>query len=595
MECAVAGPVAVASPSCTAEALAMAEAAFDYLNREDLPGLPVAAQADVLRAWSRLGAKREAAGGRLVRVFDACQGPEADGQRSVTSWLARFTHCTDAAAKGARAGAYRLSRHPQIEQALVTGSISASYGRWISDVVAKFPAEHRDAVEEILVTAAVDGALLEDLVTIVSAALRRLCPDGLERDEERQHAERGLTLSKTFDGVGRLNADLTKEATALAEQVIESLAVKAGPEDTRTMRQRRHDALVEAFRRLVGSDLLPARGGTKPQIKLTLDFATLRLLPGGKQAEETWIRAKEIELARRQAAGAGSVRELLADQTGELPPGLAHPAAPGGSGGHQPMPPGLGQGAFLVGIGPISDGLAVGLACDSALTPTVVASVNRDALDAMTDEWLHAHGHGDCCAGRDRDDTDGDTDKARGGGRARRGRAVGDGPDSGEAGCGHGHRHGLTAEAIARLRGSLLRWAVEVLSGPTGLASYLRTGLLDGPLNTPSIVLDAGIDGRTVPAPLERLVRRRDQRCRFPGCNHPAELSQVHHLIPRCKNGPTALSNLLTLCQFHHLIAVHTWGWSVRLNPDGALIATGPDGRILHEHDPPGDPPLLAA
>ena len=295
----------------------MAEAAFDFLNRADLPALPVTAQAAHLHAWSRLAAKQEAAGGRLVRVFDACQGPRADGQRSVSSWLARFTRCTDAAAKAAKTSAHRLNRHTHVERALVSGSISASYGRWICAVVGRFPAEHRDAVEEILVEAAVSGALTEELVAVASAALRRLCPDGLERDEEQQDADRALTLSKALDGAGRMNADLTKDATALAEQAIESLAVKSGPEDIRTARQRRHDALVEAFERLVASDLLPERGGSKPQVKLDLDFATLRRLPGSMQAEQEWIHAKEIELARRQLAGTGSAGELLADQPGE--------------------------------------------------------------------------------------------------------------------------------------------------------------------------------------------------------------------------------------------------------------------------------------
>jgi hypothetical protein len=52
---------------------------------------------------------------------------------------------------------------------------------------------------------------------------------------------------------------------------------------------------------------------------------------------------------------------------------------------------------------------------------------------------------------------------------------------------------------------------------------------------------------------------------------------------------------LITACSFHHLIAIHTWGWQLRLNPDGTTTATGPDGRVLHEHNPPGDPPLRAA
>jgi hypothetical protein len=108
-------------------------------------------------------------------------------------------------------------------------------------------------------------------------------------------------------------------------------------------------------------------------------------------------------------------------------------------------------------------------------------------------------------------------------------------------------------------------------------------------------VLDAGADDRTVPASLERLVRDRDRHCRFPGCDHPAMLSHVHHILPRSRGGPTELWNLLTLSSMHHLIAAHTWGWDVALNPDGTTTATGPDGRVLHEHRPPGDPPLCAA
>jgi hypothetical protein len=146
-----------------------------------------------------------------------------------------------------------------------------------------------------------------------------------------------------------------------------------------------------------------------------------------------------------------------------------------------------------------------------------------------------------------------------------------------------------------RLRETMLRWAIDALSGPGGLASYLRTGLIDGPLNTPSIVLDVGTDGRTVPAPLERAIRRRDTQYRFPGCDQPAELSQIHHITPVSQGGPAQLWNLLCLCSFHHLIAVHTWGWTLRLHPDGTVTATGPDGRVLHENDPPGDTPLLAA
>jgi hypothetical protein len=45
---------------------------------------------------------------------------------------------------------------------------------------------------------------------------------------------------------------------------------------------------------------------------------------------------------------------------------------------------------------------------------------------------------------------------------------------------------------------------------------------------------------------------------------------------------------LITLCTFHHKIAVHRWGWSLRLNSDATTTtATSPDGRTLHSHGPP--------
>ena len=46
-------------------------------------------------------------------------------------------------------------------------------------------------------------------------------------------------------------------------------------------------------------------------------------------------------------------------------------------------------------------------------------------------------------------------------------------------------------------------------------------------------------------------------------------------------------SNLGPVCGFHHLIVIHAWGWTLRLNPDGTTTATAPDGHILRDHDPP--------
>jgi hypothetical protein len=80
----------------------------------------------------------------------------------------------------------------------------------------------------------------------------------------------------------------------------------------------------------------------------------------------------------------------------------------------------------------------------------------------------------------------------------------------------------------------------------------------------------------------------RDRHCRFPGCEQPPAACHPHHILPRSEGGRTCLTNLLLLCVFHHLIAVHRWGWGIVLLSDGTVTATSPDRRrTLHSHGPP--------
>ncbi len=130
--------------------------------------------------------------------------------------------------------------------------------------------------------------------------------------------------------------------------------------------------------------------------------------------------------------------------------------------------------------------------------------------------------------------------------------------------------------------------AIALLSGPDGLASYLRTGQLSGPAASVSLPLDVGRSTDTIPPHLRRAVIDRDQHCAAPGCLKPPSGCQVHHVVPRSRGGATKLTNLVLLCAFHHLILVHQWGWSITLNPDGTTTMRSPDGsRIYRSHSPP--------
>ena len=66
--------------------------------------------------------------------------------------------------------------------------------------------------------------------------------------------------------------------------------------------------------------------------------------------------------------------------------------------------------------------------------------------------------------------------------------------------------------------------------------------------------------------------------------DQPPPVCEAHHLTPWARGGPTSLDNLTLLCRFHHLIAVHHWGWTLTRNRDGTTTAKHPDGRSLHSH-----------
>jgi hypothetical protein len=144
----------------------------------------------------------------------------------------------------------------------------------------------------------------------------------------------------------------------------------------------------------------------------------------------------------------------------------------------------------------------------------------------------------------------------------------------------------LSPAAWAALRCAIARLAVDFVSGPNGLAAALRTSLLPAPYNTPSLPLDIGY-AESIPGHIRRAVLLRDKHCAWPRCGRPAAWCDVHHIIHKEDGGETSLRNCILLCDFHHDICVHRWGWQITLHPDGTTSVYGPHGQVLHSHSPP--------
>ena len=541
-------------PANVADALSMLDRALGALATADAGSLPTPVQAQALRALERAEARHTAARAQFLAAFTAQDGYEDDGQGSARIWLRWQTRVTTAAAAGAVGWMRRLAVHPVVAQALAEGQISASWARAVCSWSDRLPANMREDADQILAGAAAGGAELADLAGLAQLMYERSRQDRPDGDDDG-FDDRRLLLDLTFGGAARLTGDLTPGCAAAVSAVLEALGKPAGPEDLRTVTQRHHDALEEACRRLIAAKMVPGRAGQPTQVQVHMTLAQLRNLPG----------ASEVEAAWRAAAAAR---------------------------GHGWLP------------GPDAGAAA----CDATVAPVVTGHVDPAALDRLAEVFLAAHGH----HGGSVDQEGGLCAKEGGPGGKESGPA---GRDRRACGCRCGGctcpaRTPLSPETIAGLRGSLLAMAADVLSGPGGLAAWLRRSQLAGtgastslPLDVP-LPLDTGEAGPVIPAHLRRAATARHPHCAFPGCDQPTSVCQIHHLIPRSAGGPTALRNLVPLCAFHHLTVIHRWGWTLTLHPDGTTTAISPDRRrTYHSHGPPShsppgqhdDPPAQAA
>jgi hypothetical protein len=78
-----------------------------------------------------------------------------------------------------------------------------------------------------------------------------------------------------------------------------------------------------------------------------------------------------------------------------------------------------------------------------------------------------------------------------------------------------------------------------------------------------------------IPPGLRRAVRIRDRHCTFPGCDRSPNWCDLHHIVPRNRNGPTTAENLTLLCRFHHT-TVHEGGWQLTRGPNRAIQVSSP-------------------
>jgi hypothetical protein len=551
----------------------MLDVALDYINGSFSGDLPAMGHGEALVALGRVSGKLAAAKAQILARFDACRGYTEDGYGSAASWLAARNRETGRAARTEVRRMRQHKAHPAVAAAQARGDISDSWAAEIAEWTRKLPPELRECVDKLLIDTAAAGANLEDLAIVARAAYekwRSQQPDPDEPDDGFD--DRYLKLGTTIDNAGRVTGDLTPECATALQAVLEALGKKAGPEDDRTEPQRFHDALQLACELLLRAQMVPDRAGADTRADVVIGLSQLREMPGASAFEQAWLAA-------------------LAGQPG-----------------------------YLAGED------AKSAACDAIITPVVTGHPDLSVVDQMIDTIL-AYFHGAEDDGPDatgpvrtEDTAEANTAEAEDAAETAdaveaedtaEGATAASGPtdregapgSTAEAGAEDGSpknpvtgrtartqfpvtRPTLSPEAWQALRYAIARLAIDLASGPTGIAAILRQGLLEAPYNSKPVILDVGYSA-TIPGAIRRAVQLRARHCEWPGCRKPLAHCDIHHLRHKRDGGPTSVTDCAALCQFHHDVCIHRWKWSLVLHPDGTTTAYGPEGQVLHSHGPP--------
>ncbi|HTX29446.1 MAG TPA: DUF222 domain-containing protein, partial [Streptosporangiaceae bacterium] len=484
------------APASMAEALETIAELAGFVADVDAAELPAPVLGDGLAEMERIDAVLAAARGVLLAAFDAKDGHLADGHRTLRAWLFHRVRVTRRQA-GEHLAVRAVARdHEVLRAGLRARALSKSFALQLAGWTQDIPAEFRAEAEEILIAAARAGATLHALAAICAEIKYRTAPP--DPDPSRDPGlDRGLSLDTTFEGAGVLRGDLTPECAALVTAVLDALSAPQPGGDLRTRPQRYHDALAEAMRRLLASDLLPARAGQPTKALVHIGFPDLLQMDQGSVLQDRWITEYRARWAAHRAA-----------------------ASAGPSDG----------GAWLEGDA------ARAAACDAMIIPVVVGDIDPGAVEQLIGLCVlydRARSHADARSGADAHGNAGTSDAADAGGPASTdgahagGRAgtpdatdpggcasgpdgthangsadTPEGTDAEQAGPGQdatgqagpagpgasiaglaGQGAGMPAEVLAMLEHQILATVIQIVSGPSGVASFLRRHLLGKGLN----------------------------------------------------------------------------------------------------------------
>jgi hypothetical protein len=234
------------------------------------------------------------------------------GNISPASWIARTCGMSVTSAADRVCVGKQLEDLPKVAAALGSGEISYQSASQLCHLRDKLGDRAELFDEEEMVSYARECSVSE---------LRKLCrlarhvadPDGFFKEEEQNFLRRHFHISQMSDGMFAVDGVLDPVSGAALKTAVDVLATPKGPEDERTARQRRADAVGELALHAMEQGTLPRRHSVKPHINLTMTLEALKGELGVPPADLELSLPISTRTAERISCDCTMSRVVLAD------------------------------------------------------------------------------------------------------------------------------------------------------------------------------------------------------------------------------------------------------------------------------------------
>ena len=234
------------------------------------------------------------------------------GNISPASWIARTCGMSVTSAADRVCVGTQLESLPKVAAALGSGGISYQSASQLCHLRDKLGGKAELFDEDEMLSYAREYSVSE---------LRKLCrlarhiadPDGFFKEEEQNFLLRHFHISQMSDGMFAVDGVLDPVAGAALKTAVDVLAKPKGPEDERTARQRRADAMGELAMHAMEQGTLPRRHSVKPHINLTMTLEALKGELGVPPADLDLSLPISTRTAERLACDCTMSRVVLAD------------------------------------------------------------------------------------------------------------------------------------------------------------------------------------------------------------------------------------------------------------------------------------------